>query len=168
MRPKNKANQNKSSSGINDEDKQQLADIIKTIKKLFEEVEYLEEEVEESKLKYEEIKSENEKLQQIVNTTFFKVDELEQYGRRVYIRILVVAERADEKDDGEEVMAKVADALNVEINPELDIQRVRRLGKKKKSPKAKPPSVIVRFASYRKRMEFMNRKLKLKLQWCLS
>ena len=59
------------------------------------------------------------------------------------------------QDDGEEVVTKVSKALNVELNPELDIQRVHRLGKKKKGPKAKPRPVIVRFASYKKRMEFM-------------
>ena len=155
MSPKNRTNRNELSSGFNDDDRQQLTEINITIKKLVEEVEYLKEEVEESKLKYEEIKTENEKLKQIVNTTFFKVDELEQYGRRENIRILGVAERNDERDDGEEVVTKVAKALNVELNPELDIQRVHRLGKKKKGPKAKPRPVIVRFASYRKRMEFM-------------
>ena len=60
-------------------------------------------------------------------------------------------------------MTKVAEALNVELNPELDIQRVHRLGKKKKGPKAKPRPVIVRFASYRKKMEFMYKKSKLKV-----
>ena len=104
------------------------------------------------------------KLKQIVNTTFFKVDELEQYGRQENIRILGVAERTDERDDGEEVVTNVAKALNVELNPELDIQRVHRLGKKKKGPKAKPRPVIVRFASYRKRMEFMYKKSKLEVQ----
>ena len=163
MSPKNRTNRNELSSGFNNEDRQQLTGINITIKKLVEEVEYLKEEVEESKLKYEEIKTENEKLKQIVNTTFFKVDELEQYGRRENIRILGVAERNDERDDGEEVVTNVAKALNVELNPELDIQRVHRLGKKKKGPKAKPRPVIVRFASYKKRMEFMYQKSKLKV-----
>ena len=163
MSPKNKTNRNELSSGFNDEDRQQLTEVNLTIKKLVEEVEYLKEEVEKSKLKYEEIKTENEKLKQIVNTTFFKVDELEQYGRRENIRILGVAERNDERDDGEEVVTNVAKALNVELNPELDIQRVHRLGKKKKGPKAKPRPVIVRFASYKKRMEFMYKKSKLKV-----
>ena len=121
MSQKNRANRNELSSGFNEEDKQQHTEISVTIKKLVEEVEYLKEEVEENKLKYEEIKTENEKLKQIVNTTFFKVDELEQYGRRENIRILGVAERTDERDDGEEAVTKVAKALNVELNPELDI-----------------------------------------------
>ena len=163
MSPKNRTNRNELSPGFNDEDRQQLTEINTTIKKLVEEVEYLKEEVEESKLKYEEIKTENEKLKQIVNTTFFKVDELEQHGRRENIRILGAAERTDERDGGEEVVTKVAEALNVELNPELDIQRVHRLGNKKKGPKAKPRPVIVRFASYRKRMKFIYKKSKLKV-----
>ena len=136
MSPKNRTNRMELSSGFNDEDRQQLTEINLTIKKLVEEVEYLKEQVEESKLKYEEIKTENEKLKQIVNTTFFKVDELEQYCRRENIRILGVAERNDERDDGEEVVTNVAKALNVELNPELDIQRVHRLGKKKERSKS--------------------------------
>ena len=86
-------------------------------------------------MKYEEIKTENKKLKQIVNTTFFKVNELEQYSRRENIRILGVAERTDEKDDDEEIVTKVAETLNVELYPELDIQRVHRLGKKRKVQK---------------------------------
>ena len=78
MSPKNRTNRNELSFGFSDEDRQQLTEINITIKKLVEEVEYLKKKVEESKLKYEEIKTENEKLKQIVNTTFFKVDELEQ------------------------------------------------------------------------------------------
>ena len=131
MRPKNRTNnRNELSSSFNDEDRQQLTEINITIKELIEEVEHLKE-VEESKLKYEEIKTENEKIKQIVNTTFFKVDEFEQYGRRENIRIFGVAERNDEKDDDEKVLTKVAEALNVELNPEPDTQRVHRLGKKK-------------------------------------
>ena len=68
MRPKNRTNRDKLSSGFNDEDRQQLTKINATIKKLIEEVEYLKEEVEENKLKYEEIKVKAEKLQQIAKT----------------------------------------------------------------------------------------------------
>ena len=52
---------------------------------------------------------------------FFKVDELEQFGRQENIRIVGVAERTNEKGDGEEVVTKVAEALNIELNPEVDI-----------------------------------------------
>ena len=53
----------------------------------------------------------------------------------------------------------MAKALNIELNPELNIQRVYRLGKKK-GTKTKQRPVIVRFVSYRKRMEFMYKKSK--------
>ena len=163
MSPKNRTNRNELSSGFNDEDRQQLTEINLTIKKLVEEVEYLKEEVEESKLKYEEIKTENEKLKQIVNTTFFKVDELKQYGRRENIRILRVAERNDERDDGEEVVTNVAKALNVELNPELDIQRVHRLGKKKERSKSETTACDCALRFIQKKMEFMYKKSKLKV-----
>ena len=41
-------------------------------------------------------------------------------------------EGTDEKDDGEEDVTKVAEALNVEFNPVLDTQRVHRLEKNKR------------------------------------
>ena len=107
MRPKNRNERNKLSSGFNDEDGQQLTEIRTTIKKLIE-VEYPEEEVEERRPKYEEIKTENEKLKQIVYIVF-KIDEIKQYVRRKNIRIDGVAERTDEKDDVEEVVTKVAE-----------------------------------------------------------
>ena len=141
MRPKNRTNRDKLSSGFNDEDRQQLTKINATIKKLIEEVEYLKEEVEANKLKYEEIKIKAEKLQQIAKT-FFKVDKLEQYGRRQNIRILGVAQRTD---DGEEVVTKAAEALNVEFNPELDIQRVHRLGKKRSKGETTACNCALRF-----------------------
>ena len=80
MSPKNRTNRNELSSGFNDENRQQLAEINITIKKLVEEVEYLKEEVEESKLKYEEIKTENEKLKQIVNTVNFRYKRFRYKG----------------------------------------------------------------------------------------
>ena len=58
---------------------------------------------------------------------------------------------------------KVAEALSVEFNPDSKFRVVYELRKKKKGPKAKSRPVIVRFASYRKREEFMYKKSKLKL-----
>jgi len=48
----------------------------------------------------------------------------------------------------------VANALDIELT-EYDIQRVHRLGRKKKSAHAKPQPVIARFVSYQKRNEFV-------------
>ena len=73
------------------------------------------------------------------------MDKLEQYGGRENIKILGLMERTDEKDNGEEVVTKTADALNVELNPEQNIQRVYRYRLGKKCSKAKPRSVIVHF-----------------------
>ena len=97
MTSKNRANRNELSSGFNDKNRQQLTKINTTIKNLIEEVEYLKEEVEDSKLKYDEMSTENGKLKQIVNTKFFRGDELEPYGRRENITVFGEAERNDER-----------------------------------------------------------------------
>jgi len=48
----------------------------------------------------------------------------------------------------------VANALDIELT-EYEIQRVHRLGRKKKSAHTRPHPVIARFVSYQKRNEFM-------------
>ena len=53
----------------------------------------------------------------------------------------------------------MAHELGVELNKN-DIQRVHRLGKKR--PTGKPRQIIVRFASYKKRNEFIRKKSVLK------
>ena len=88
------------------------------------------------------------------------MDDLEQYGRRKNIRIRNVVETDCDKDDGEDVVFEVANALNIELS-ELDLQRVHRIGKKKTSL-AKLRPVIVRFISYLKRNGFLYSKSKLK------
>ena len=60
----------------------------------------------------------------------FVTPDLEQYGRRENIRIHDVAESTNAKDDGEDVLFKVADALQIEL-AEYDIQRVHSIGVKK-------------------------------------
>ena len=96
-----------------------------------------------------------------LNLTNSKLDDLEQYGRRENIRIHNVAESTSAKDDGEDVLFKVADALKIEL-AEYDIQRVHRIGIKTTSRNAKPRPVIVQFVSYQKRNEFLCEKSKLK------
>ena len=88
------------------------------------------------------------------------MNDLEEYGRRENIRIHNVAETDCDKDDGEDVVFEVANALDIELS-ELDLQRVHRIGKKKTSL-AKPRPVIVRFISYQKMNEFLFGKSKLK------
>ena len=103
---------------------------------------------------------ENQKLKQSLNLTNFKMDDLELYGRRENIRIHNTAETECEKNDGEDVVFEVANALDIELS-ELDLQRVHRIVKKK-TFLAKPRPVIVRFISYQKRNEFLYGKSKLK------
>ena len=52
--------------------------------------------------------------------------------------------------------------MNVELNTELDIKKVHRLGKKRKV-QIQPRLVIVRFASHRKTKNFMHKISKFKL-----
>ena len=70
--------------------------------------------------------------------------------------------RTDQKDDGEEVVTKVAEALNVKLNPSWILESTSTR-KKKEVPKAKPRPTILCFASYRKKLEFMYKKSVLKL-----
>ena len=73
---------------------------------------------------------ENQKLKLALNLTrYYKKDELYQYGRKENIQIDNVKESTYLKDDGEDVLFKVADALKIEFD-QYDIQRVHRLGKK--------------------------------------
>ena len=76
----------------------------------------------------------------------YKLDELEQYGRRENLRIYNVPEEQDENDDGEKIVLKIAKELKIELH-KSDIQRAHRLGK----PGNKPRPIIARFISYKKR-----------------
>ena len=145
---------NKASSSFNEEDRQLLQNINKTVKGLKEELKSLREELNKSK---KDLKA----TKQALNLTNSQLDDLEQYGRRENIRIHNVAESTSAKDDGEDVLFKVADALKIKL-AEYDIQRVHRIGVKKTSRNAKPRPVIVRFVSYQKRNEFLFEKSKLK------
>jgi len=90
----------------------------------------------------------------------YNVDELEQYGRRENLRIHGVSKSKGNGDDGEEVV-KLAGELGISLD-NWNIQRAHRLGKKKRSPTAKPRQIIVRLLSYKKRNEFLHSKSALK------
>ena len=77
------------------------------------------------------VKCENEKLKQAFNLNIYKIDELEQYGRRENLRIHGVPESNSKADDGEWVLFIIAEELDIDFN-ERDIQRAHRLGKKPK------------------------------------
>ena len=150
---------NNSSCSFNEEDRELLQNINKTIKDLKEEIKSLCDELNKSKKDLKMTQSENQRLKQALNLTNFKLDELEQYGRRENIRIHNISE--SENEDGADVLFKVADALEIELD-ERDIQRVHRIGAKKTSKNAKPRPVIARFVSFQKRNQFLFGKSKLK------
>ena len=152
---------NNSSCSFNEEDRELLQNINKTMKDLKEEIKSLRDELNKSKKDLKMTQSENQRLKQALNLTNFKLDELEQYGRRENIRIHNISESENENDDGADVLFKVADALKIELD-ERDIQRVHRIGAKKTSKNAKPRPVIARFVSFQKRNQFLFEKSKLK------
>ena len=88
-------------------------------------------ELNETKLELSHVKCENEKLKQAINLNTFKIVELEQYGCRENLRIHGVPESNSKADDGEWVLFKIAEELDIDLN-ERDIQRAHRLGKKPK------------------------------------
>ena len=146
---------------FNENDRRQIGEISESIRELIKEVRELKQELKEtSKAELKTVKIENERLKQAVNLQVFKLDELDQYGRRENIRIHGVPESFDTKDDGESVVLNIANELNIKIKTE-DIQRAHRLGGIRPNA-SKPRPVIVRFISYKMRIEFLYSKSKLK------
>ena len=80
------------------------------------EIKYLKSELECSNLNLAIVKTENAKLKQALNLTNFKLDNLEQYGRRENLRIYNIPESDSNRDDGESQMINVAKALNVRLD----------------------------------------------------
>ena len=88
-------------------------------------------------------KVENSRLKQIVNINLYKIDDLEQYGRRENMRIHGIPESTDSiDDDGEKVILKMAKDLNIELK-DSDIQRAHRLGTKRIHPNSLPRPIII-------------------------
>ena len=69
---------NKASSSFNEEDRQLLQNINKTVKSLKEEIKSLREEFNKSKKDLKATKLENQTLKQALNLTNSKLDDLEQ------------------------------------------------------------------------------------------
>ena len=130
------------------------------------EIKMLKTQLERSKSKVKRLEIENPQLKQTANLTLYKLDFLEQYGRRENLRIHHVPKNKIKKenkkaiDDGEEIILKVAKCLNVNLQSS-DIQRPHRLCKKRLNSE-KPRSIIVRFVSYKKRNEILFAKSKQK------
>ena len=92
---------------------------------------------------------------QKINLLVFQLDRQEQYIRRENILIYGVEENKEDNDDGEKVLFKIADEL--EVNPEdNEIQRVHRLGQKRRNNE-NPRQIIARFVSSTKRNEFLTK-----------
>ena len=96
-------------------DRKQLQQIYETVNFLKDEIKYLKSELECSNLNLSIVKTENAKLKQALNLTNFKLDNLEQYGRRENLRIYNIPESDSNGDDGESQMINVAKALNVRL-----------------------------------------------------
>ena len=144
------------------EDRNELKDINLTLKELVSEINKLRKALDDSKIEINKVKVENSRLKQIVNINLYKIDDLEQYGRRENMRIHGISESTDSvNDDGEKVILKMAKDLNIELK-DSDIQRAHRLGRKRVNPNFRPRSIIIRFVSFKKRNEFFIAKSKLR------
>jgi len=83
----------------------------------------------------------------------------EQYIRRENI-LIYGEENKEDNDDGEKVLFKIADELEIDLE-DNEIQRVHRLGQKRRNNE-NPGPIIARFVSYKKRNEFLTNKRELK------
>ena len=99
------------SSFFSDKDRQQLQEINETVKLLKDELQSLKSELAESKSLVNAVKAENAQLKQALNLTNFKLDNLEQYGRRENLRIHNIPEPLTYIEDGEEKVRKLVEAL---------------------------------------------------------
>ena len=66
------------------------------------------------------------------NLLVFQLDRQDQYIRRENILIYGVEENKEDNDDGEKVLFKIADELEIDLE-DNEIQRVRRLGQKEET-----------------------------------
>jgi len=157
-----------SNTSFNEEDRRELHENNNMIKILIEEVKMVKEELESSNRKVKLLELENANLKKTVNLTLYKIDALEQYGRRENLRFHGIPENTtDSNDDGEEMVLSIAKALNIKLDTK-DIQRAHRIGKKPDKVQSKPRPIIARFISFKKRNEVLYAKSKLKEIDCFS
>ena len=67
---------------FNEDDRKQLYEINDIVKTLVEEIKMLKTQLESSSSKVKRLEIENAQLKQTANLTLYKLDSLEQYGRR--------------------------------------------------------------------------------------
>jgi len=82
------------------------------------------------------------------------------YIRRENILIYGAEEDKEDNDDGEKILFKIADELEIDLLVN-DIQRAHRLGQKRRN-KENPRPTIASFVSSKKRNEFLTNKRDLK------
>ena len=121
------------------------------IKTLEQEVKTLKEDLKVSNLKVKNLEIENARLKKATNLTLFKLDALDQYGRRENLRIYGIPETNNNNDDGEDVVLRIAKFLQIDLQG-MDIQRAHRLGKKTKNIERKPRPVIADLFHLKKEM----------------
>ena len=108
----------------------------------------------------DKLKEENALLKSKCNLNFIAADKLNQYGRKESFRAVNVREPDDaDDDDPVEEIKKIAAALEIKDLSEKDIQRCHRVGKKRNG---KPRPIIVKMRWYKKRMDFILNKKKLR------
>ena len=81
-----------------------------------------------------------DEMVQKTNLLVFQLDRQEQYIRRENILIYGVEENKKDNDDGEKVLFKIADELEIDLE-DNEIQRVHRLGQKRKNNENPPQSL---------------------------
>ena len=135
---------------------------VKTMIQLQNENTALVNEVAELKEALTDAKTENEKIKARVNLNFSAIEQQNNYGRKESLKIRNFPEAADPKtEDVFNAVKKVATDLGIDVT-ENDIQRCHRVGKKKTfNGNSRIRPIIVKFKSYKKRMEFMDNKKKL-------
>lgn len=117
--------------------------------------------VEELTKENDELKIENGDLKLTINNNFLANDALNQYGRKESIRLHNIPESTDRSDDNKTAINAIkntAKTLGVEVSDE-DIQRCHRVGTFKSG---KNRQIICRFRWYKKRMDYLKNKKKLK------
>ena len=103
--------------------------------------------------KLNQLEKENEQLRDKMvrktNLLVFQLDRQDQYIRRENILIYGVKENKEDSDDGEKVLFKIADELEIDLE-DNEIQSVHRLGQKRRNNE-NPRPIIARFVSYKKK-----------------
>ena len=107
------------------------------------------------------LSTENGDLRSAINKQYIARDALNQYGRHVNSRFLNIDEAdGNAKEDCAKHVMDVAEKMGVSLSLD-DIERCHRLGKPRDNGTNRP--IIVRFSSYRKKKELMQKKKALRI-----